>query len=132
MRRIVLVTVFASLLLVGAISNQSFGATGHSYVSEWGGFGFVNEGKFFKPQSLATDDEQNIYVTDSGNAKVQKFTSDGKFLLSWGTNGEEDGQFLFPTGIATFENFVYVLDEKQSTVQKFDSDGNFILKWGEF
>ena len=132
MRRIVLVTVFASLLLVGAISNQSFGATGHSYVSEWGGFGFVNEGKFFKPQSLATDDEQNIYVTDSGNAKVQKFTSDGKFLLSWGTNGEEDGQFLFPTGIATFENFVYVLDEKQFTVQKFDSDGNFILKWGEF
>jgi DNA-binding beta-propeller fold protein YncE len=106
-------------LLVGAISNQSFGATGHSYVLEWGGFGFVNEGKFFKPQSLATDDEQNIYVTDSGNAKVQKFTSDGKFLLSWGTNGEEDGQFLFPTGITTFENFVYVLDEKQSTVIPF-------------
>jgi len=132
LRRIVLVTVFASLLLVGAISNQSFGATGHSYVLEWGGFGFVDEGKFFKPQSLATDDEQNIYVTDSGNAKVQKFTSDGKFLLSWGTNGEEDGQFLFPTGIATFENFVYVVDEKQFTVQKFDSDGNFILKWGEF
>ena len=132
MRRIVLVTVFASLLLVGAISNQSFGATGHSYVLEWGEFGFVHDGKFFKPQSLATDDEQNIYVTDSGNAKVQKFTSDGKFLLSWGTNGEEDGQFLFPIGIATFENFVYVLDEKQFTVQKFDSDGNFILKWGEF
>jgi len=132
LRRIVLVTVFASLLLAGAISNQSFGATGHSYVLDWGGFGFTNEGKFFKPQSLATDDEQNIYVTDSGNAKVQKFTSDGKFLLSWGTNGEEDGQFLFPTGITTFENFVYVLDEKQSTVQKFDSDGNFILKWGEF
>ena len=132
MRRIVLVTVFASLLLVGAISNQSFGATGHSYVLDWGGFGFSNEGQFFKPQNLATDDEQNIYVTDSGNSRVQKFTSDGKFLLSWGTNGKEDGQFLFPTGIATFENFVYVVDENQFTVQKFDRDGNFILKWGEF
>ena len=132
MRRIVLVTVFASLLLVGAISNQSFGATGHSYVLDWGGFGFSYEGQFFKPQNLATDDEQNIYVTDSGNSRVQKFTSDGKFLLSWGTNGKEDGQFLFPTGIATFENFVYVVDSEQFTVQKFDRDGNFILKWGEF
>jgi len=132
LRRIVLVIVFASLLLVGAISNQSFGATGHSYVLDWGGFGFTKEGQFFKPQSLATDGEQNIYVADSGNSRVQKFTSDGKFLLSWGTNGKEDGQFLFPTGIATFENFVYVVDEKQFTVQKFDSEGNFILKWGEF
>jgi hypothetical protein len=132
LRRIVLVTVFASLLLVGAISNQSFGATGHSYVLDWGGFGFSYEGQFFKPQNLATDDEQNIYVTDSGNSRVQKFTSDGKFLLSWGTNGKEDGQFLFPTGIATFENFVYVVDSEQFTVQKFDRDGNFILKWGEF
>ena len=132
LRRIVLVTIFASLLLVGAISNQSFGATGHSYVLEWGEFGFAKDGEFFKPQNLATDDEQNIYVTDSGNARVQKFTSDGEFLLSWGTNGKEDSQFLFPVGIATFENFVYVVDEKQFTVQKFDSDGNFILKWGEF
>ena len=47
MKRIVLVTVFASLLLFGAISNQSFGATGHSYVLDWGGFGFSYEGQFF-------------------------------------------------------------------------------------
>ncbi len=132
MREIVLITLFASLLLVGAISNQSFGVTGHQHVLDWGEFGFTKDGKLFKPQNLAADDEQNIYVTDSGNARVQKFTSDGKFLLSWGTNGKEDGQFLIPAGIATFENFVYVLDEKQYTVQKFDSDGNFILKWGEF
>ena len=106
MKGLVLVTVFASLLLVGAISNQSFASTGYSYVLDWGGFGYVNDGKFFKPQNLAVDDEQNIYVTDSGNARVQKFTSDGKFLLSWGTNGKDGGQFLFPSGIATFENYV--------------------------
>ena len=139
MKGIILVTVFASLLLVGAISNQSFGSTGISHVLEWGGFGVMKEGQFYNPHSIAIDGE-NIYVTDSGNSRIQKFTSDGEFLLSWGTSGDSSarglsslaGQFISPTGIAAFENFVYVVDEKQFTVQKFDSDGNFVLKWGEY
>ena len=102
----------------------------HRFVAGWGNFGVIDDGEFLSPQQLASDNEGNIYVADSGNARIQKFTSDGQFLASWGVKGSENGQFEYPVGITTYENFIYVVDKKLNKVQKFDSDGNFILKWG--
>ncbi|MEE2601194.1 MAG: HYR domain-containing protein [Thermoproteota archaeon] len=130
MKGLVFATLFASLLLVGTISSQSFGMVDHRFVSGWGNFGVIDDGEFLSPQQLASDNEGNIYVADSGNARIQKFTSDGQFLVSWGVKGSENGQFEYPVGITTYENFIYVVDKKLNNVQKFDSDGNFILKWG--
>ena len=146
LKGLVLVTVCASLLLVGMISSQSFGSNDHRFILEWEGFDttiqktdcllcaeYLNTVKkgWKLPQQIAVDEERNIYVTDTGNSRIQKFTSDGQFLSSWGTNGIENGELQSPVGIAIYENNVYVVDEKQHTVQKFDNDGNFILKWGE-
>ena len=39
-------------------------------------------------------------VTDDGNDRIQKFTSDGKFITTWGSNGRGDGQFSRPEGVA--------------------------------
>jgi len=127
------------------ISSQSFAASGHLYISQWKGFDTTEpdidcllwaeycrtlyEG-WKQPQQIAVDDERNIYVADTSNSRIQKFTSDGEFLSSWGTNGFENGELQSPVGIAIYENNVYVVDEMQNTVQKFDNDGNFILKWG--
>jgi 4-hydroxy-3-methylbut-2-enyl diphosphate reductase IspH len=114
------------------VSSQSFASEGHRHLLEWGSFGFIEPDQFKVPQQIAVDDERNIYVADTGNSKIKKFTNTGEFLSSWGTYGDKDGEFQSPTGIAIYENNVYVVDEKQSVIQKFDSDGNFILKWGGF
>ena len=113
-------------------SSQSFASDGHRHILEWGTFGIIDPGKFNLAQQIAVDDEGNIYVADTGNSRIQKFTNDGEFLSSWGSHGIEDENFQSPVGIVIYENNVYVVDNKQFTVKKFDSDGNFILKWGEF
>lgn len=70
-----------------------------------------------------------VYVTDGLNHEVRKYTTEGKFVLKWGSKGSGDGQFLRPSGIATDElGYVYVADAIKNSVQKFDSNGNFVLK----
>jgi DNA-binding beta-propeller fold protein YncE len=41
----------------------------------------------------------NVYVTENDNHRIQKFTSDGEFLVSWGSEGTADGQFNRPEGV---------------------------------
>lgn len=73
----------------------------------------------------------NVYVADTWNHRVQKFDSDGNFLLKWGTKGYGDGQFHYPRGIAVDGlGNVYVVDAGNYRIQKFDSEGNFLAKWG--
>ena len=115
------------------ISSQSFGTSNvHPYILEWGGYSTSELGKFYHPQQIAVDDERNIYVADTGNSRIQKFTYDGQFLSSWELPVFDNGEKQSPVGIAIYENNVYVVDEQQHTIQKFDNDGNFILKWGGY
>ena len=132
MKGLVLATVFSVLLLAGVATNQSFGDNAHSYVLQWGSFGQIDGGHFFQLESLSVDNEGNVYVTDSGNARIQKFTSDGQFLETWGVSGIDNGEFKKPTGIATYENNVYVVDSEQARIQVFDSTGKFLQSWGKF
>ena len=75
----VIVLLFLTVSLVCIIPAQSFGASDHPYVLEWGGFGITKDGQFLRPHYLDADDEENIYVADTGNAKIQKFSSNGRF-----------------------------------------------------
>ena len=51
---------------------------------------------FFNLSYVATDNGGAIYVSDTTNNRIQKFTIDGTFITTWG--GE--GQFLWPQGVA--------------------------------
>ena len=90
-----------------------------------------NDDSFHFPTGIAVDNKGDVYVSDSWNDRVQKFTSNGKFITKWGTRGSADGQFRFPAGIAVDnKGDVYVSDFSNDRVQKFTSNGQFITKWG--
>lgn len=102
----------------------------------WGKFGFAwrgaEMGKFDVPWGVATDREGCIYISDTSNARIQKFKSDGTPLMKWGRDGSFDGAFFFPRGIAIdFVGNVFVADEGNNRIQKFDARGSFLAKWGK-
>ncbi len=96
----------------------------------WGSHG-TGDGWFITPTSVAVDASGNVYVADSGNHRIQKFDSNGKFLTKWGVLGNAEGQFRVPQGVAVDSSGnVYVVDLWGARVQKFDSNGTFQVMWG--
>ena len=84
-----------------------------------------------RPSGLAFDADDNLYVVDSGNNRVQKFTKEGQFLGKCGTPGSGDGEFNMPWGIAIdSQGDVYIADWRNDRIQKFSPDGHFLMKFG--
>jgi hypothetical protein len=73
----------------------------------------------------------SVYVADNINDRIQKFTSEGLFVIKWGTEGTGDGEFNSPNGVAVAsDGSVYVADTGNRRIQKFTSEGVFVIKWG--
>ena len=73
----------------------------------------------------------DFYVSDGyGNARVHKYTPDGKLLLAWGESGTAPGEFNIVHNIATdSEGWVYVADRENHRIQVFDRNGKFETQW---
>jgi sugar lactone lactonase YvrE len=101
----------------------------------WGEAGTDN-GQFFGPLGIAVESDDDIVVVDSGNFRIQKFTSNGEFITKWGRYEPGDDQHWHlgsPIDIAVDSNDNnYVTDAKHHhhLVKKFDRTGNFIKQWG--
>jgi DNA-binding beta-propeller fold protein YncE len=86
---------------------------------------------FNNPTNLTISPSGELYVTDGyGNARVHRFTPDGRLIQSWGEPGSGPGQFHLPHGLAVDrEGIVYVADRENSRVQLFTPDGAFLGEW---
>ena len=64
------------------------------------------------------------------NARVHKYSPDGKLLFSWGEPGTAAGQFNLVRNIACDDDgWVYVADRENHRVQVFDSNGKYETQW---
>lgn len=88
---------------------------------------------FNHPTGLALSPSGEMYVSDGyGNARVHKFSPEGRLLYSWGEPGVKDGQFLLPHGICCDRaEQVYVADRENSRVQIFSPKGDFLAVWSD-
>lgn len=110
---------------------RKYDSTGHllMQVGERGS----GDGQFYIPSGIAVDKNGNIYVGESGlvehEARVQKFDSQGRFLLAFGDTNEITGL------AADSQGNIYVLDlagvrEGEHFVKKYDGNGKLLLSWG--
>jgi len=97
---------------------------------------------FWYPWGLAVDGDDNLYVADNWNNRIQKFTSSGTFVTKWGiadsNDNSEGGRFENPTEVAVDSSGnVYVADNNNYRIQKFvwnpalgdSGEYQFVTKW---
>jgi tripartite motif-containing protein 71 len=112
-----------------------------------------------EPQGIAVEQRTaDIYIVDSNNYRVEKFTGGGVFLYAWGwgvadgrteaeqrcttqchagLRGEGPGQLGFTEGVAVDNDpasssygDVYIVDIGNLRVEKFNPSGEFLLMFG--
>ncbi len=108
-------------------------------LQEWGTFGdtstgqAVPGGQFNQPWGVAVGPDGSVYVADTWNNRIQKFTADGKFVQMWGYFGqaEQPDAFWGPREIVVdAKGHVYITDTGNKRVVIFDSDGNYLAQFG--
>lgn len=87
---------------------------------------------FNLPTKVAIDpDSGNLFISDGyGNARVHRFTTSGRHVLSWGSYGVDPGEFNLPHSVVTDDDGrVFVADRENHRVQLFDGQGDFLGEW---
>src|SRR6058998_4442262 len=92
---------------------------------------FMSGEPFHRCTHTALSPKGEIYVSDGyGNARVHKFSPDGKLLMSWGEPGTGPGEFNIVHNICCdAEGWVYVADREHHRVQVFDGNGKWETQW---
>lgn len=141
------------LLAAGVVASLATAAPASAKIVQrtvWGMEG-SGGGQFSSPEGVETDHSGRVYVADTGNNRIQKFSANGRFILTWGwgvRNGQGElqtcrnscqhglggpgqGQLGAPNGVALdSEGHVYVADTGNDRIQKYSPSGRLLDQWG--
>lgn len=117
---------------------QHLSADGKKVIAQWGTFADVSKGSapggtFYEPWGIAVGLDGMVYVADTWNNRIEKFTQDGKFVSMWGSFGEATSPVAFwgPRGLAIdSQGRLFVADTGNKRVVVFDGNGEFITQFG--
>ena len=112
-----------------------------SLLHTWGQFGatdYTNNieaapGTFNEPWGVAVGPDGSVFVADTWNNRIQKFTPEGEFVTMWGQFGAAESRYHFwgPRGVAVdAEGHVFITDTGNKRVVIFDSEGNDLATLG--
>jgi uncharacterized protein (TIGR03663 family) len=109
-----------------------------SVLQVWGSFADISKGEapggtFFEPWGIAVAVDGSVFVADTWNHRIQKFTSDGKFINMWGYFGQAETPFAIwgPRDIAIDTNgHLFVTDTGNKRIVVYDTDGNYVTQFG--
>jgi streptogramin lyase len=92
---------------------------------------------FNMPSDVVVASNGDIFVADGhdpgSNARIVKFSKDGKFIKAWGKRGAGPGEFDTPHGLAfDSRGRLFVADRSNNRIQIFDQDGTFLAEWKQF
>jgi DNA-binding beta-propeller fold protein YncE len=91
----------------------------------------TSPGDFAKPTGVAVDSEGTLYVCDTLNDRIEVFDAEGKFISTYGKNGDGPGYFARPKGIAIDgDGHIWVADGMQDRVQVFNSQWQLLITFG--
>ena len=100
------------------------------FLLQWGGHGSL-PGQFIRPQNMAVDAEDHIWVADACNHRIQVFDSQGKLLKHWGTQGGAAGELYYPYDlIIAPDGSILVAEFGNHRIQRFTADGRSLGCWG--
>jgi len=93
--------------------------------------------EFNAPSAVVTAPNGDVFVADGHggdtNARIVKFSKDGKFIKSWGKKGSAPGDLDIPHAIAMdSQGRLFVGDRNNNRIQIFDQDGKFLAEWKQF
>jgi hypothetical protein len=124
----IFLVTFIFLLNFSSINSVTFGYQEYVFVQNWARNNDTHKISEIH-DVLATKDF--VFVPDYENHNIKKFTKNGTFVLEWGKEGTDPGQFDTPHSMdVDSKGYVYVSDMNNKRIQKFDSNGSFIVEWG--
>lgn len=126
-----------------AFEVQEFTADGR-FITAWGSegsgpgqfgrrdfFGRGQRGFFDGPGGIAVADDGTVYVSDTWNSRVERFSPTGAYLGDIGTPGSGEDQLNEPYGLDVgADGSVYVADQGNSRIQRFSAAGRELMHWG--
>ena len=138
--RAVAVAADGSLYVVDSMNNRvQHLAPDGTVINIWGTRADVSQGEapggtFNEPWGIAVAPDGSVYVADTWNYRIQKFTADGTFVSMWGFFGgpaDAPEAFYGPRGVGVdSQGRVYVADTGNKRIVVFGADGEYIAQFG--
>jgi len=95
----------------------------------------MEPGEFAEPHFIAVNAAREIFVADTFNARIQKFSPEGEFITAWGSIGQGPGQYLHNGYLARVDvdnqGFVYVREFDGGRIQKYTEDGEYVATFSK-